>query len=202
MGFILGAKPADHAYLFEMARLSPSRCTHAIKTPDGYTHEFEYVNDLPLNETHDDLRVNFLHYRQTDKKGKSTTWSWVTSIHLTENSVFQVMRGGRARWRIENETFNTLKNQGYEFEHNFGHGYRHLSTNFAQLMMLAFAVDQIQEWCCRLYQAARTKLSTKRAFFEMIRVIIQLPIFNFSNFTDILAFMCDPGGSLSLVNSS
>jgi hypothetical protein len=26
------------------------------------------------------------------------------------------MKGGRARWRIENETFNTLKNQGYNFE--------------------------------------------------------------------------------------
>ena len=32
------------------------------------------------------------------------------------------MRGGRARWKIENETFNTLKNQGYHFEHNYGHG--------------------------------------------------------------------------------
>jgi hypothetical protein len=30
------------------------------------------------------------------------------------------MSGGRARWKIENETFNTLKNQGYQFEHNFG----------------------------------------------------------------------------------
>jgi hypothetical protein len=32
------------------------------------------------------------------------------------------MRGGRARWKIENETFNTLKNQGYNFEHNYGLG--------------------------------------------------------------------------------
>jgi hypothetical protein len=38
------------------------------------------------------------------------------------NDVEPVMRGGRARWKIENETFNTLKNQGYNFEHNYGHG--------------------------------------------------------------------------------
>ena len=25
---------------------------------------------------------------------------------------------GRSRWKIENETFNTLKNQGYHFEHD------------------------------------------------------------------------------------
>jgi hypothetical protein len=32
---------------------------------------------------------------------------------LTPDNVQQVARGGRTRWRIENETFNTLKNQGY-----------------------------------------------------------------------------------------
>ncbi|MEZ4549426.1 MAG: hypothetical protein R2874_02835 [Desulfobacterales bacterium] len=46
-------------------------------------------------------------------------------------------RGGRARWKIENETFNTLKNQGYNFEHNYGLGVKNLSLIFAMLMMLA-----------------------------------------------------------------
>jgi hypothetical protein len=59
--------------------------------------------------------------------------------------IFDIMRVGRARWRIENETFNTLKNQGYHFEHNFGHGYKNLSVVFAVLMMLAFLVDQVQQ---------------------------------------------------------
>ena len=49
-----------------------------------------------------------------------------------------LMWGGRARWKIENETFNTLKNQGYHFEHNYGHGYQHLSVVLAMLMLLAF----------------------------------------------------------------
>ena len=47
------------------------------------------------------------------------------------------MRAGRARWKIENETFNTLKNQGYCFEHN--HGEKNLSTVFA--LMLAFLLN-------------------------------------------------------------
>ena len=62
------------------------------------------------------------------------------------------MRAGRARWRIENETFNTLKNQGYHFEHNFGHGYQHLTTVLMHLMMLAFLMDQIQPRCGGLFQ--------------------------------------------------
>jgi len=99
------------------------------------------------------------------------------------------MKGGRARWRIENETFNTLKNQGYEFEHNFGHGYKNLSTNFALLMMLAFAVDQIVELSCKLYKAVRARIGTKRAFFEAFRNYIKIPLFNFKTYTDILTFM-------------
>jgi hypothetical protein len=42
------------------------------------------------------------------------------------------MRGARARWKswkIENETFNTLKSQCCHFEHTFGHGHRHLATS-------------------------------------------------------------------------
>ena len=59
--------------------------------------------------------------RQT-KEGKRHTWCWVTDIELTKDTVEAVMRGGRCRWHIENQTFNTLKNQGYNIEHNYGHG--------------------------------------------------------------------------------
>src|SRR2546427_9505695 len=53
----------------------------------------------------------------------------------------------------ENETFNTLKNQGYNFEHNYGHGEQHLSGVCAVLRMLAFLVDQTQPLCCAVFQA-------------------------------------------------
>jgi len=65
---------------------------------------------------------------------------------LTKSNVELVMRGGRSRWHIENQTFNTLKNQDYEFEHNFGHGKQYLATVLAMLMMLAFLIDQVQEY--------------------------------------------------------
>ena len=81
----------------------------------------------------------------------------------------QLMRGGRARWKIENETFNTLKNQGYHFEHNFGHGEKNLSTVLMHLMMLAFLIDQIQQRCCRLFQAAVAVAQTKTRFWRKLR---------------------------------
>ncbi|OGT62777.1 MAG: hypothetical protein A3E85_02905 [Gammaproteobacteria bacterium RIFCSPHIGHO2_12_FULL_45_12] len=54
------------------------------------------------------------------------------------SNVYDIMRGGRTNWRIENNTFNTLKNQDYHFAHHFGHGYQNLCTVFGMLMMLAF----------------------------------------------------------------
>jgi len=79
------------------------------------------------------------------------------------------VRGGRARWRIENETFNTLKNQGYNLGHNYGLGKKHLSAVFVHLTMLAFLVDQLQQLCCPLFQAARRKMGCKIRLWELIR---------------------------------
>ena len=86
----------------------------------------------------------------------------------------QLMRAGRACWKIENETFNTLKTQGYHFEHNFGHGYRHLSTVFAYLMMLAFLVDQVQQHCRVLLQRAKQNAKCNKYFWERVRGLFLL----------------------------
>ena len=50
------------------------------------------------------------------------------------STVVELSEAGRTRSKIENETFNTLKNQGYQFEHNYGHGHQHLSSVFISLM--------------------------------------------------------------------
>ena len=81
------------------------------------------------------------------------------------------MQAGRSRWKIENETFNTLKNQGYQFEHNFGHGQQNLSVVLAMLMMLTFLVDQTQQLGCPQFAAAWKKCISKRALWERMREI-------------------------------
>lgn len=79
------------------------------------------------------------------------------------------MRGGRARWHIENETFNTLKNQGDHFEHNFGHGEQHLSVVMASLKMLAFLVNQVQQLCDPMFQALLKQMKQKCRLWPRIR---------------------------------
>lgn len=71
----------------------------------------------------------------------------MTDLGLDASAAAEWTRAGRSRWRIENETFHTLKNQGYQFAHNFGHGDRNRSVVMAHLMMLAFSIDQVQQAC-------------------------------------------------------
>jgi hypothetical protein len=82
------------------------------------------------------------------------------------------MQGGRARWKIANETFHTLTNQGDNFEHTYGHGGKHLSVVCATLLMLAFCVDQTQQWCCALFQAVWVKLGSQRVLWERMRALL------------------------------
>jgi hypothetical protein len=172
--YILGVKEGDHAFLFQQvaAAEQAGRVTsYDREDPETGMHQhFRFVSDVPLNESNADLRVNFLECWET-VNSQVQHFSWVTDLCVTKGTVYQIMRGGRARWRIENETFNTLKNQGYHFEHNYGHGYQHLSVVFAVLMMLAFLVDQVQQLCCPLFQAVWAKLGSKRRLWERMRAL-------------------------------
>ncbi len=168
--FILGVKEGDHAFLFEkvaLARAEGCSVEHEF-SKNGITHRFHFVNEMPLNASNPDVLVNFLEYWEITTKGKRY-FSWVTDFTITRKNVYTIMRAGRARWKIENETFNTLKNQGYHFEHNFGHGKKHLSVVFANLMMLAFLVDQIQQSVCPLFQAVLAKIGSKKRLWERMR---------------------------------
>jgi hypothetical protein len=176
--FILGVKPGDHTYLFDHVAQAHSagQTTEFTCVQDGVSHRFRFLNDVPLNESNADVRVNFLEYWEINGD-KQQHFTWITDFTISKINAFELMRGGRARWKIENETFNTLKNQGYHFAHNFGHGQNHLSVVFAFLMMLAFAVDQAQQLACQLFQAAWTAAGSKRFLWERMRSLFyELPM--------------------------
>jgi hypothetical protein len=207
LSFILSVKPGSHIKLFESLEKFD-----ILKTFDAFfveeeignkikkkrTHEFRFKNRVLLNHADLNLSVNFLEYWETtqwvDQWGElqqtKLHFSWVTDIEITRSTIMQIMRGGRARWKIENETFNTLKNQGYEFEHNFGHGLKHLSTVFAFMMMLAFLVDQLQELGCKQFQEAlKAELNKRSRLWEAARgmYLVHVKIENWVQFFSIIA---------------
>ncbi|MCB9024772.1 MAG: transposase family protein [Bdellovibrionaceae bacterium] len=136
--FILNIKPGKHKKLFSalknkiaknQAIIFEKKEELGLKVKKSVTHHFEIVNGVPLSANYLE-GVTVVNYRETTewispkkvKKIETKKFSWVTDLSVTSHNAMEVMRAGRSRWQIENETFNTLKNGGYEFEHNYGHG--------------------------------------------------------------------------------
>lgn len=194
MGFLIVAKPGGNASLFDAVgeRLAQGLCTEwegvdaATTRPCGY----RCTHDVALNHAEPNVRVNFLEYWNIDAQGKEHIWSWITSLTVTRDNAEALMRAARARWKIENETFNTLKNQGYHFEHNYGHGKQYLASTLAGLMLLAFLIDQIQEHACRVFQRARERWRSRRYLWERLRGLVLN--FYVPDWTVLMAAWSDP----------
>ena len=184
--YILVAKEDDHQYLYDYFWTGSGEDIGEFEVVlknklEDKRHQriyiwYRFMNNVPLNDANYELKVNVLYFEKYDaKKNKTTKWLWglwglwVTDIEINKKNAKFIMKGGRARWKIENETFNTLKNQGYNFEHNFGHGYNGLSNLFAGLMLLAFCIDQVLEAANLEVAAILKKYGSRYNCYEKIR---------------------------------
>jgi hypothetical protein len=179
MNYVLVAKPEDHRKLTEWVnemRMLKEVKRLVVKEKDC-TRIYEWINDVPLNDNKKTVMVNYFEY-WIEKDGDITYHnSWVTDLPVDEENVAQLVKIGRCRWKIENETFNTLKNQGYHIEHNYGHGKEHLSFNFFLLNLLAFFMHQIFELTYAVYQQLRKKFGSKRNLWDHLRACLYIVIF-------------------------
>lgn len=188
--FILNVKPSSHKVLFSLfeGRKQRGQLKKQLIEEEKSTHHFYWMNNVALNGK-GNVRVNFLYYEEHLPNGRIKRFSWVSSLHIRKSNVYQIMRGGRARWKIENEQFNTLKNQGYHFEHNFGHGYNHLCNVMAHLMLLAFLVDQMIQAFNRIFNKIWIEVKAKNRLWERIRAIYFSYLVNsFNELFDIIVF--------------
>jgi len=133
----------------------------------------KWANNLILNGANQDITVNYVQYEEIDTRTGKVVYSgkWITSLPIDKNRVEEFVQTARTRWKIENETFNTLKNQGYHLEHNYGHGKQFLSSVFATMMLLAFLVDQLTQNMDKTFQKARQAANTSRDFWLKVRVL-------------------------------
>jgi hypothetical protein len=205
LAFILGVKQNDHTHLFDYVADKKNEGyvkEHTI-TEGDITHIFSFINDVPLNNSNQNIRVNFLEYWEiNNKKQKTQHFSYVTDFELNKNNVYDIMRGGRARWKIENETFNTLKNQDYHFDHNYGHGKKNLSVNLAMMTMLAFLVDQTLEISCDLFVGALKTKKQRVRLWETIRHLFYSFLFDSMNQIYEAILFGHQRPKISIVNTS
>ena len=200
MNFLFVAKPSDHKIMMEWVdeQKQLGEVKKKVVTDDkGRTHVYEWINGVPLNGNANTVKVNFFRYQMIadTKKGQRKVVyqnSWVTDFEVSSSNVAELVRAGRCRWKIENECFNTLKNQGYCIEHNYGHGKKHLSFNFLLLTLFAFYCHQIAELTDGLYKAVRVKLGSKRHLWETVRAYIKIIIFDTMEM--LFVFVLNPRG--------
>ena len=131
VGYIIGVKPGDHAFLFARLQALDEKGQRQVLTCEesatGVLHHFRFCNGVPLNESNSDELVNVLEYWEIHPKGTVQHFSWIVSYLLAPENVWDMMRGGRARWKIENESilnnpveFALYKRPGMMLA--FGHG--------------------------------------------------------------------------------
>ncbi len=179
--YLLGVKQQSHKTLFEdIEGLRRAGLLETIETTTDKGHRcvYEWVQDVRLFATKNAPTVNFIEFQMFDRTGKRTRhFSWVTDLPVAAHTVEQLVRAARARWKIENENFNTLKNHGYHLQHNFGHGAHHLSEAFFVLNLLGFFMHQIFALVDELYQKARAGFSARREYWNAIRAALRLMLF-------------------------
>lgn len=141
-----------------------------------YDRTLRYAQELVLSGTYRHCQVNYLECEEVDRRTGVVTYknAWITSLELTPERLHEISQVARSRWKIENETFNTLKNQGYHLEHNFGHGKQFLSSVFALVMLLAFMVDQLAQAADPAFQKAMRQYKTRQAFWKRVASIFDV----------------------------
>jgi hypothetical protein len=196
--FLFVCKPESHTALYQWVNLlQPDSGLHRlkrrVKNAKGHweTHTYRFANGAPLVEGDDALKVNWCEVTIT--KGKEDHGellyhnAFITDFQITPENVELVVATARARWKIENENNNVLKNRGYHLEHNFGHGKKHLSSFLAALNILAFLHHTFLDFCDENYRLIRATLPTRQTFFDDLRALTRY--FLFANWEALMDFM-------------
>jgi hypothetical protein len=193
LNFILVCKPDSHKTLYEwVAGLETTGGVHRMQVTRRqgkrtYTDTYRFVNEVPLRDGEEALEVNWCELTTTRDDGKVVYKNaFATNHRLTKGNVADMVKAGRARWKVENENNNTLKTKGYHLTHNFGHGKQHLSALLATFNLLAFLFHTVLELMDSSYQRLRQFLPRKRFFNDLRALTCYLC---FESWDALMAFM-------------
>ncbi|MDJ0611990.1 MAG: ISNCY family transposase [Kiloniellales bacterium] len=178
--FLFVCKPSSHKTLSEyLTGVEIDGFERTVGTGAAKRrHRYRWMEGVPLRDSKDALLVNWLEIEIAKPNGKVTYRnSFVTDLPVNRQTVADLAACGRARWKIENETFNVLKNNGYHLEHNFGHGKDTLASVLVALNLLAFAMHNACDLVAAPWQKARRKLGARNRLFTHIWSITAYHVF-------------------------
>jgi hypothetical protein len=178
--FIFTCKETSHKALYDFIDGAETEC-HAETSRKGKvveTRRYRWITAVPLRDGKDAALVNWIGFEISDGTGRvKYSTAWITSLPVSTSNVADIVACGRARWKIENETFNVMKNHGYELEHNFGHGETFLAMMLAALNLLAFAWHSVLDIVEPPWQAARQAAEKRSSFFAHLLTLTTYVVF-------------------------
>lgn len=192
--FILVCRPESHKTLYEWINDFQRTGQIGLVEKSRWTGKqrqifrYRFVNGVPLRNSDDALMVNWCELEICSETGKRIYRNaFVTDYALSADNVEAIAAAGRTRWKIENENNNTLKTKGYHFEHNFGHGQKHLAALLASFNILAYLVHTVLEWFDACYRLLRQKLAKRKTFFDDFRALTRYMCFD--SWQQLMEFM-------------
>lgn len=150
---------------------------------------YRFINEVPLRGGDKALNVNWCEIIITHSQTGEQLYhnAFVTNHPLTDQTVVEVVKAGRTRWKSENENNNVLKTKGYHLEHNFGHGKQYLTSFLLTLNLLAFLFHTVLELADDQYRLLRQALGARQTFFNDIRALTRYLCFE--SWSHLLTFM-------------
>lgn len=132
-----GSMPERFDETLSLARLQKDNRLRVKE--DTCTQSFQWVEQLPVAE----FTPNVLFCREQPQEGEATNFVWLTNFELFTTRVENIAnKGGRLRWKIENEGFNVQKNDGYEMQHPYSEHHNGFRT-FYILLLIAHYITQL-----------------------------------------------------------
>jgi hypothetical protein len=156
-----GRLPATFQDYEALLRLTPEN-THVVSR-EGCRRTYRWINDVDFG----DQTVHvFECFEETTER--STRFVWLTGFRVGASNVEELaQRGGRKRWNIENEGFNTQKNGGYGLEHAFSEN-NAAQKNFYLLMQIGHIFNQLMEKGSLLRERIRTTMGSLKVFSQKL----------------------------------
>jgi len=122
-----------------------------------------------------------------DKTTQTKQFVYITNIAQTLDNVVQTADGGRLRWKIENQGFNTQKNLGYELEHKYSRVSYNAMQNYYQLLQIAHMINQFAEKTAEFVELLKehSKQTIKALWKNLLTFMASIPY----NAEQLQAFM-------------
>ena len=130
---------------------------------------FRWINGIDYHGH----KLNWVECREFEEDSKGNKIESGCFVHITDQNisrleVSEISSTGRLRWKIENESFNTQKNLGYNLKHKYSRVSWLAAKNYYQCLQIGHLINQLVELSAMSKQLLTGKITIKHLWKALI----------------------------------